>query len=132
MRFLSCEPLLGEIDLPRFLGDRNSMPGCDAAGRAISWVIVGGESGHGARKCQIGWIRDLVTQCQRAEVPVFVKQLGANVSWHGSEPEEWPASAKLSPGYRVQLSDRKGAVLEDWPEDVRVQQLPELAVGDPI
>jgi protein gp37 len=128
MRFLSLEPLLGEIDLPRFLGDRNSMDGCDATGRAISWVIVGGESGPDARKCQVGWVRDLVQQCRWAEVPVFVKQLGSVVSWHGSEPEEWPRTAKLSPGYRIKLSDRKGAVLEDWPEDLRVQQFPEVEV----
>lgn len=36
-----------------------------------------GESGPGARPCDVGWIRDIVGQCRAAEVPVFVKQLGA-------------------------------------------------------
>ncbi len=43
----------------------------------LHWVIVGGESGPGARPCDVGWIRDIVGQCRAAEVPVFVKQLGA-------------------------------------------------------
>ncbi len=43
----------------------------------VDWVIVGGESGPGARPCDVGWIRDIVQQCRAASVPVFVKQLGA-------------------------------------------------------
>src|SRR5690606_26980225 len=45
----------------------------------IDWVIVGGESGPGARPCDIEWILSIVQQCKRAAVPVFVKQLGAFV-----------------------------------------------------
>jgi protein gp37 len=59
-RFLSLEPLLGPL------------PGLNLKG--IHWVIVGGESGPGARPCNVEWIRSVVEQCKAADVPVFVKQ----------------------------------------------------------
>ncbi len=62
VRFLSVEPLLedlGEIDL-----------------RGIHWVIVGGESGPGARPMEDPWVRSLRDQCQAARVPFFYKQKG--------------------------------------------------------
>lgn len=67
VRFLSCEPLLAEVDLVKWLG---GLP----AAAGISWVICGGESGPHARSCQVEWIRSLVSQCKAASVPVFVKQ----------------------------------------------------------
>lgn len=62
VRFLSIEPLLediGEIDLSR-----------------IDWVIVGGESGPGARKMQANWVEGIRKQCHHAKVPFFFKQWG--------------------------------------------------------
>ncbi len=62
MRFLSIEPLLenlGQLDL-----------------RGIGWVIVGGESGAGARPMQESWVRAIRDQCQRAGIPFFFKQWG--------------------------------------------------------
>jgi protein gp37 len=62
VRFLSIEPLLedvGRIDL-----------------KGIHWVIVGGESGNGARPMEESWVRSLRDQCERAEVPFFFKQWG--------------------------------------------------------
>ena len=103
-RFLSVEPLLedlGELDL-----------------RGIHWVIVGGESGHGARPCDISWIRSVVDQARRAGVAVFVKQLGA-------DPVDTPV-----PGYTTGIPGirhRKGGNPLEWPEDLRVQELPEVA-----
>ena len=62
MKFLSLEPLLSPItDL-------------DLAG--IDWVIVGGESGPGARPMDPDWVRDIRDQCLTAEVPFFFKQWG--------------------------------------------------------
>ena len=61
-KFLSIEPLLGPI------------PYLDLSG--IDWVIIGGESGPGARPMQREWIVDLISQCERADVPVFFKQWG--------------------------------------------------------
>lgn len=70
VHFLSCEPLLGPVDL-RF-GEairRKAHPRLD-------WVIAGGESGLGARPPMIGWIRSLRDQCQSVGVPFFFKQWG--------------------------------------------------------
>lgn len=81
LRFVSCEPLLGEVTLwaklgvgpdARFLGS-----GIDAAGKpAIDWVIAGGESGPGARCPKIDWFRALRDQCAWADVPFMFKQWG--------------------------------------------------------
>jgi protein gp37 len=62
VKFLSCEPLLGPITL-------------DLTG--ISWVIVGGESGPGARPMRADWARAIRSQCQTAGVAFFFKQWGA-------------------------------------------------------
>lgn len=62
VRFLSLEPLLGP------------MPNLDL--RAIDWVIVGGESGPGARPMQRSWVIDIRDQCRRQRVPFFFKQWG--------------------------------------------------------
>ena len=76
VRFISAEPLLGEI----LLGDRL---------RHLDWVIAGGESGPGARPMHLDWVRSLVTQCRSAEVPVFVKQdSGPRSGMQGRIPDE--------------------------------------------
>jgi len=61
-RFLSVEPLLEEI------GELNL--------EGIHWVIVGGESGPGARPMKAEWVQNILTQCLRADVPFFFKQWG--------------------------------------------------------
>src|SRR5207302_1179107 len=61
VRFLSCEPLLGPLQLD--LTD-------------IHWVIVGGESGHKARPMNPDWVRAIRRKCQESEVPFFFKQWG--------------------------------------------------------
>jgi len=83
VRFISAEPLLGPVNLDRYLFQ-------DRAGRpSISWVIVGGESGAGARPMELDWVRSLVTQCQNAAVPVFVKQdSGPRPGMQGRIPDE--------------------------------------------
>jgi protein gp37 len=65
VRFLSCEPLLGPLDLAHVLGTTG-----------INWVIVGGESGHGARAMDPAWVRAIRRQCRVARVPFFFKQWG--------------------------------------------------------
>ncbi len=62
VRFLSCEPLLGPLEL--------NLEG-------ISWVIVGGESGVRARRMNPEWARSIRNQCAGANVPFFFKQWGA-------------------------------------------------------
>lgn len=62
IKFLSCEPLIGPIST------------LDLAG--IDWVIVGGESGPGARPMKSCWVEDILRQCRRKDVPFFFKQWG--------------------------------------------------------
>ena len=64
VRFLSCEPLLGPIDLSQWL----------AAGQ-LDWIIAGGESGGAKRReMDLRWLESIAGQCQAAGVPCFVKQ----------------------------------------------------------
>lgn len=62
LRFLSCEPLIGPLD---------SLPL-----RGIDWVIVGGESGPGARPMERSWVIEILQACRQAGVPFFFKQWG--------------------------------------------------------
>jgi protein gp37 len=89
--FLSMEPLLGPVDLDKNLGGTRwiaAQRGCggatngrhhhdDLCGHGIDWVIVGGESGNGARPMHPDWARSLREQCAGAYVPFLFKQWGS-------------------------------------------------------
>lgn len=91
VRFLSCEPLLGSVDLTEWLwGRAEPCQGCpqdsdcecgyrtraDNDGEPdLDWVIVGGETGPGFRPMEPAWALSIVDQCREAGVPVFVKQM---------------------------------------------------------
>jgi protein gp37 len=70
VRFLSLEPLLEDV------GPLPLKAGNGAAGHAIDWVIVGGESGPHARPMNADWVRRIRDQCVRDGVPFFFKQWG--------------------------------------------------------
>jgi protein gp37 len=65
VHFLSLEPLLGDIDLSPYL-------------KKLDWVIVGSETGPGARPMKIEWVRSIRNQCAAAGVPFFLKAMMAN------------------------------------------------------
>lgn len=100
---ISAEPLIGPVDLRRWLD-------------YLDWVIVGGESGHGARPCNIEWIRSIRDQCAAASVPVFVKQLGSN--------PQYTNHADTMQSYS--LKDPKGGDWSEWPADLRIREFPEV------
>ena len=76
VRFLSVEPLLAPIDLKlRKVVQFDS--GSGIGHLPIDWVIAGGESGPGARPCNIDWLQSIRDQCYEAGVPCFIKQLGS-------------------------------------------------------
>jgi len=105
VRFLSLEPLLGPIELPY-----REM-------RSISWVIVGGESGPGARPLELRWIRSLRDQCHSFEVlvPFFVKQLGS----------AWAKDPTLRALTDIGLPrDSAGGDPDEWPRDLRIREWP--------
>ena len=83
VRFVSLEPLLGPILLPQ---------------PSIDWVIVGGESGPGARPMAPEWARSIRDQCQAAGVPFFFKQWG---NWRATEPTR----AQVEHGMNVPVGD---------------------------
>lgn len=68
IRFLSCEPLLGPLDLDDVLYPTGVAPGID-------WAIVGGESGGHARYMEPTWARKILTDCRTAGVAAFMKQM---------------------------------------------------------
>lgn len=106
-RIVSFEPLLGEIHArSTMLGQYNTPDVPRIEGAKIDHAIIGGESGGGAKVCNLGWIRVLINQCDSANVKVFVKQLGSNSvayshnhdqetryrtkAYKGNDPAEWP------------------------------------------
>jgi protein gp37 len=131
VRFISAEPLLGPVDLTHGVStpycvvkDRHSAESCDI--RRLDWVIVGGESGHGARSFDPTWARLILNQCHRAGVPVFVKQLGSNVRM---PREEWESGSRIRDRWvngRAILVDSKGGDPAEWPEELRVRQFPRV------
>jgi protein gp37 len=98
VRFLSLEPLLEPVTLSHWF-------------KYLDWVIVGGESGTHARPMNLDWARQIIQQCQKHNVPVFVKQLGTH----------W---AKTTGTFGKESS--KGENVELWPQDLRVQEYPEV------
>ena len=79
VRWLSCEPLLGPIDLTDWL----------LMEPPIDWVVVGGESGPGHRPMKIEWLESIVYQCGATATPVYVKQdSGPRPGKQGRIPDE--------------------------------------------
>lgn len=112
VRWASVEPLIGEVSLT------NLNPGADVYVDALAgvtydhgpdgvrhhagldWVVVGGESGAGARPMQRGWIDKIISDCSAGDVPVWTKQAGKvlaaqmGLAGKGDKPSEplWPSS----------------------------------------
>jgi protein gp37 len=88
VRFLSIEPLIGPVGELKL--------------KAIDWVIVGGESGPGARPMDPEWAIDIRNQCVRSKVPFFFKQWGGRTPkaggrlLEGREWNEFPSEAHAS------------------------------------
>lgn len=126
VRFLSCEPLLERVDLSPWI-DEDTNGFRWRAGNAVQWVIIGGESGPGARPFELEWARDLVRQARAGDVAPFVKQLGACAS----DPVNGLAgrSLQVHPDAQALISrrlvDPAGGDMAEWPADLRVREFPE-------
>ena len=133
VRFLSCEPLLGPIDLSAYFGGPYvGLPGDKVHPNynfGIGWVIVGGESGPGARPCDVAWIRSVVAQCKAAGTACFVKQVGSKprgfAQWH--HPDNDGHGIDIGGETGRKLTDKKGGDPAEWPEDLQVREMPEGA-----
>lgn len=143
VHFLSCEPLLGPVRLRQTLNEDWLASGKSGERRGIDWVIVGGESGGGARPLRAEWVRSLVKQCRAAAVPVFMKQMGHKIidrndaGFGGDDDNSWDVDEGRIEhdihGYLeeyqgadclVTLGDKKGADMGEWPADLRVREMP--------
>lgn len=139
VRFLSMEPLLGPVDLLQLSpgyglnvdalhGESWSGSHQHTGGPRLDWVIVGGESGPGARPMHTDSARSLRDQCREAGVAFYMKQMGASsfVTLRDAN----------NPAYRGEMitrySDRKGAAMDLWPKDLRIREMPkEVACRPP-
>lgn len=80
----------------------------------IDWIIIGGESGPGARPFCLTWARQVIEQCKAAHVPVFMKQLGAR-----------PIGQAADLPFLTSMKDRKGGAILEWPTDLRIREFPD-------
>ena len=124
VRWVSYEPALGPVDFEPWLGEQGFESGGPCGwvptGEGLSWVVVGGESGLGARPFDLAWARSTIAACKAAGVPCFVKQLGARP--YTVSP---PGGDLAINGVEMRLGDRKGGDPAEWSEDLRVREWPE-------
>lgn len=119
VRWLSIEPQIGPVHLePAWLAN-------------LHWVVIGGESGAGARPFDLDWARQLVLQCNRAGVAVFVKQLGVvpmitEASWRKRPIGLLNAMTRhlIPPGFVGPKYTGKAADPEEWPPELRRREYP--------
>lgn len=147
IRWLSVEPLLGPVDLEMLNDgswyDKEGANKYDAlrgiaywlqhgsydhglgGGPRLDWLVVGGESGRGARNCDVKWVESLLVQASTARVPVFVKQLGSRPfrSWDNPPGNTIPEIAATI-GEAWTLEHPKGGDPSEWPSDLRVREFP--------
>ena len=97
VRFLSMEPLIEPVDM-YFMEYA-----------ALDWLIIGGESGPGARPFDTAWARSIVRWALQIGIPPFVKQMGANA---------------VDNRARMHLADSAGGDMDEWPVDLRVREFP--------
>jgi protein gp37 len=135
VHFVSAEPLLGRVNICQ-VPDSATRPMEFSARYTplgdLDWVIVGGESGPGARPFDVAWARLLVETCAEAGVACFVKQLGAR-PWDSGLAERAlghrVASESVVEDFRLKLADRKGGAPAEWPLSLRVRQFPRSATN---
>lgn len=109
---LSLEPLLGPVELTL----AELAPEQTNGRPSLNWLIVGGESGPGARSCAVQWVDKIVDAGRKTGAAVFVKQLG-------TQPISVPQHDGAT-GYFIELKHRKGADVTEWSPHLRVQQWP--------
>ena len=131
VRFLSVEPMLEEIDLTRIPLSNNftldALTGIYGSGYPdnfcsafIDQVICGGESGPGARPFNLAWAESLLAQCDAANIPFFMKQIGSRPIW----PEQ--NITLIIPG------NSKGGDPSEWPAHLRVREFPSVASRETV
>jgi protein gp37 len=96
IRFISVEPQREQMALAEWLP-------------RVDWVIQGGESGSGAQQFHLEWATELLSQCKKAGVAYFLKQLG---------------SAVFAKGQKLRFRDSHAGDWDEWTEEVHVREMP--------
>lgn len=120
-RWISAEPLLGPVDLSRWLelGGLNTDRGLSNPG--IDWVVAGGESGPKARPMHPDWVRSLRDQCAAADVPFLFKQWGEFApNWYNDDGGQKIDGSEWMDLMRKKLAGRTldGVIHDDYPIEV--------------
>lgn len=141
VRWLSCEPLLGPVDLahvgpdslavcdPTAIGYESGGPRGWVAGGTIGWVVVGGESGPGSRPMHPGWARQIRDECRRTRTPFFFKQWGdsapldqlpddAAASWEIRNGAGYPGDTMCQVGKKATGRELDGRTWDEYPHAV--------------
>lgn len=115
-----------DIDLMSWHHDGEVCRKCGFGMSHLNWIIIGGESGRGARPFDLQWARDALRQGKEAGVPVFVKQMGKRPveTATGYEGTRWEGGT-----IEWNFIDPKGGASEEWPEDLRVREFPDSFGG---
>jgi len=140
VRFISAEPLLGSL----FVGPDRNPPDTDFIQgfrkpldlTGIDWVIVGGESGTGARPCDLAWIREIRDATLNRAEPTMHQVPGGVDVWENERPALFVKQLGANPTYLddltigvykekpLKLRDRKGGDIDEWPVDLRIREFP--------
>jgi protein gp37 len=118
IHWVSYEPALGPVNFAAARAKTPPRPS-ELWPPVIAWLVVGGESGPGARPFHISWARDVIKQCEGTATRVFVKQLGRHPGMNvtvGHQRLGWQ---------ELPLLNRKGNDMDEWPVDLRVRQVVE-------
>ncbi len=110
VRWVSIEPMLGPISLKNLKFSPGPM-GWMSAFEGISWVVLGGETGPGARPMQEEWATSVVNQCKSSGVPVFVKQIHID--------------DLVEKRWKMRVSKN----MDEWPSQLKVRELPNAKFG---
>ncbi len=110
VRFISYEPALGPVSFQKWIDRPEGEP-------SLSMVIVGGESGPGARAFDADWASRVILECDGTSTKAFVKQLGSRVFDSRLSTDEG------EPGPIVQMK-KKGGEMSEWPPELRVREFP--------
>lgn len=135
VRWVSIEPQLGPVELAPWAG-------------LYQWVVIGGESGQGARPFEVAWARSLIAECRDARAAVFMKQLGSNPTANyydegyrqlfdaegieRPEPLGWDCrdgQPPLDTNMSVRGLARAGSEPAEWPLDLRRREFPTEVVA---
>lgn len=117
-RFVSIEPMLGEVDLNSVMGMLYPFP---TGWQKLDWVVAGAETGPKRRPCKIEWIRSIRDQCQAAGVPLWIKGISGAIC-----EQKCGYGIYSDHCWNCKLKNKVSHDMAEWPEELRIRQRPEM------